>query len=238
LPGVQQKALGGNLFLPNDNAMSFLMSGQNQQATDDSRPQNVPAKSPSAPSLEQLHAQLAASLASRQQNSVLNPNALGASALNIAAMPATAALNLSGSSTNESPASAALNVQNSAPPSAMPATAAMNAASAAGQTNNLFDSATNLKSLINEHPSLAAGLNVSAAGQGLLNRLPSSNTIFPENLSTASFGNLLASSNRISSLLSLNNLLSRDPSMADLVLPNGTQLSSIQQANNLGTRFN
>lgn len=241
LTGMQQKGLGGNLggnlFLPNDNtAMSLLMSGQGQQ--DDSRQQNVQTKTPSAPSLEQLHAQLAASLAGRQQNSVLNPSALSASALNLAAMPATAALNLAGSSSNESPASAALNAQSGAPSSAMPATAAMNAATAAGQTNNLFDSATNLKSLINEHPGLAAGLNVSHSGQGLLNRLPSSNTIFPENLSTASFGNLLASSNRISSLLSLNNLLSRDPSMADLMLPNGTQFSaangiaSIQQANN------
>merc|ERR1712176_1750796 len=38
----------------------------------------------------------------------------------------------------------------------------------------------------------------------------------------ASMGNLLASSNRLSSLLSLNSFLSREPSLADLaMIPNG-----------------
>ncbi len=133
----------------------------------------------------------------------------------------------------------------------MPATAAMNAAvaaAAAGQVNNLFE-IPNLKSLVNEaaNPSNAAtsaaaaaaaagpyGASSLAASRSFLGtRLPSSNTIFPDQ-STASLGNLLTSSNRLSSLLSLGSFLSRDPSMADLlILPNNNNNNnSSSSANN------
>jgi hypothetical protein len=177
-------------------------------------------------------------LANRQQNGLnpqLHPGAgLASSALNnsnnnndgggpaSAAMNATAALN---------------NLQQQG--GGGPASAALNAAGGAASANSLFDSATNLKSLVGDQQQRPGGsgpqsqLGASAASQQLLSgRLPSTNTLFPENFSTASFGNLLASSNRLSSLLSLNSFLSRDPSTADLlgVLPQGAQQFSSSQA--------
>jgi hypothetical protein len=171
--------------------------------------------------LEQLHAQLAASLAAKQQKPI-NATALSASALNLAtSMSANSALRSSGgqSSATDNPASAALKAQLSS----TPATAAMDAASATTNANG-FESSANLQSLLSQNggmhpPSFAA----PGPRQGsLLNRLPSANTIFPENMSTASFGNLLGSSNRLSSLLSLNSFLgSREPSMADFAAATG-----------------
>lgn len=132
---------------------------------------------------------------------------------------------------SDNPASAALQQQFSL----NAATAALDADASAGQSsNNLFESALNLKSLLQEHQ--AAGNNpegqnggAQGARAGLMNRLPSSNTIFP---SVASFGNLLSSSNRLSSLLSLSSFVggpggnggvnSRDPSLADLAAAVGS----------------
>lgn len=120
-----------------------------------------------------------------------------------------------------SSATAALQAQSN---SSNPATAAMDAAAASSnQTNtNMFDSAANLQSLLNSHPSFQANNDNNNNSRGgmsshLLNRLPSSNAIFPEN-STLSFGGLLGSSNRLSSLLSLNSFGggSREASLADL----------------------
>jgi hypothetical protein len=119
--------------------------------------------------------------------------------------------------------------------SVMPATAAMNAAAAASKSNNLFESTPNLKSLVNEQQQQASqakrivngSLSNRVASQNLLNRLPSSGTIFPDNLSTASLSQLLQSnamqnnalsSNRLSSMLSLSGYLSREPSLVDLLL--------------------
>lgn len=107
-----------------------------------------------------------------------------------------------------------------------PATAAMNAALAAGQNANVFES-SQLNALVNEHAASApavvrsSALNGDAQGrrvpsQNGLNRLHSSNNIFPDSLSTASFGHLLGQ-NRVSSLLSLGSFLSRDPSLLDLL---------------------
>lgn len=108
---------------------------------------------------------------------------------------------------------------------ARPATAAMNAALAASQNANLFES-TQVNSLVNEHAASApavrsSALNADASGrrvpsQNVLNRLPSSNTIFPDSLSSASLSHMLAP-NRVSSLLSLGSFLSRDPSLVDLL---------------------
>lgn len=279
---LQQKGLGSNLFLNNENAMSFLMSGQKPPSAENLLQQQQQLnKTSSAPTIEQLHAQLAASLASRQQQNGLNAQA--ASQFNPAAMGsmgfASAAMNnamnnamgaaggggaasaaLAAAAGNNSlggmgnagglgggPASAAMNAtaalnnlqqqQNAggaAGGGGGPASAALNAAGG-GAGNALFESATNLKSLVDNQQQAAAAaagagggqqLGASVASQQLLNaRLPSSNTLFPDSLSTASFGNLLASSNRLSSLLSLNSFLSRDPSVADLmgVLPQGAQ---------------
>jgi hypothetical protein len=240
----QKSALGGNLFLGNDNAMaSFLMSQNQKQPSAENLLGHHQgggfSKTPSAPSIEQLHAQLAASLANRQQNGLtpqMNQSAtmgLASSALNNAAAGAAAA---AAGGNNAGPASAALHATaalNNLQQGGGPASAALSAAAAGGASNHLFDSAANLKSLVGDQQKGLAGapgsLGASAASQQLLSgRLPSSNTLFPENLSTASFGNLLASSNRLSSLLSLNSFLSRDPSTADLLgvgLPQGSAAS-------------
>ncbi|GAX24167.1 hypothetical protein FisN_4Lh252 [Fistulifera solaris] len=120
-----------------------------------------------------------------------------------------------------SSATAALQAQSN---SSNPATAAMDAAASSNQTStNMFDSAANLQSLLNSHPGFqGSNDNNNNSGRGgmsshLLNRLPSSTAIFPEN-STLSFGGLLGSSNRLSSLLSLNSFGggSREASLADL----------------------
>ena len=78
-------------------------------------------------------------------------------------------------------------------------------------------------------------------GQTLYNQLPPSNGMFPGSTSNPSLGNLLASSNRLNSLLSLNNFLSREPSLADLaMMPNGAQLAAlgVQQNQQDLARFN
>jgi hypothetical protein len=173
--------------------------------------------------LEQLHATLAASM---NQQKPLNASSLNASAHN-SMNPGTAALhnmqNGGGGGGQDNPASAALKAQSN------PATAAMDAASASSHANG-FESSANLKSLLNQNggvnlvPSFNGSSQVGNNGfhnQNVMNRLPSANTIFPENMSTASFGNLLGSSNRLSSLLSLNSFLgSREPSMADFAVLN------------------
>lgn len=118
----------------------------------------------------------------------------------------------------------------------MPATAAMNAAAASGKTSNLFEGNPNLKSLVNEQQQQAKAPAANrVANQNLMNRLPSSGTIFPDSLSNASLSNLLpgaaggapgaagagASSNRLNSMISLSSYLSREPSLVDLLLANG-----------------
>jgi hypothetical protein len=178
---------------------------------------------PNMPSIEQLQAQLA-TLSKQQAQGGANA-ALNAAALSMATNGG--GINLSHFQGGENPATAALN----AAASQQPATAAMNAAnSPGGQQNNLFDSATNLKSLLGSDQMNGGNGNPGAAqSQNLLNRLPSNN-MFQGNVSSASLGGLLASSNRLSSLLSLNSFLSRDPSLADLaMMPNGAQLAALQQ---------
>ena len=107
----------------------------------------------------------------------------------------------------------------------MPATAAMNISASAGQSNNLFESATNLKALIGNDLIGNESQKQLGHGSALNNLIPNG----------ASMGNLLASSNRLSSLLSLNSFLSREPSLADLaMIPNGAaQFAAFhqQQAN-------
>ena len=181
-----------------------------------------------SPSLEQLHAHLSASLAaSQQQQQQQQQNTLNmmGGAPGLAPNPATAALRgLAPASADQNPATAALQAQNGG--GSMPATAAMDAASATAQTSNsLFESAINLKSLLQEHQesvanAAAAANNAQLNGQALRNRLPSSGAIFPENLSTVSLSNLLGSSNRLNSLLSLNSF-SREASLADFAAANG-----------------
>jgi hypothetical protein len=54
----------------------------------------------------------------------------------------------------------------------------------------------------------------------MLNRLPSSGAFLPD---STSFGNLLGSSNRLNSLLSMNSLMgSREPSLMDIAALNST----------------
>lgn len=185
------------------------------------------SSSSGAPTIEQIQAHLAALSGSGGANAnSLNLAASMSAAASLTGKLAAAAAaqnnNDAAASASLNPASAALKAQTAS----MPATAAMDAASATAQTSaNLFDSAANLKSLLNEHSS---NLNASSstmdannvAGRPgfpssvLLNRLPSSNTIFPEN-SVVSLANMLGSSNRVSSLLSLNSF-SREASLADL----------------------
>jgi hypothetical protein len=220
----------------NDNPLSQLLA-QNQQQQSWNDLQQLGGMKPNMPSIEQLQAQLNA--LSKQQN---HPSAaLNAAALNFASNGGS--LNLSQLQSSENPATAALNAASSS----MPATAAMNAA--AQQSNNLFESATNLKSLLgndqagNESQQRGQGNNGRVPSQNLLNRLPSSNGMFPGSVSNQSLGNLLASSNRLSSLLSLNSFLSREPSLADLaMMPNGAQLAALgaqqnQQAE-MANRYN
>ena len=231
---MQKQALGAGLY-GNDNPLSLLVQNQQRQSLTDLT--QLGGLKPNMPSLEQLQAQLA-SLSNRQPNQGAGgaTAALNAAALNLASsMPAGSSVNLS-QFQSDNPATAALNAASSA----MPATAAMNAASAtAGQSNNLFDSATNLKSLLGNEQA-GSDPRPGAGSQGLLNRLPSSQGLFPGSVSNASLGNLLASSNRLSSLLSLNSFLSREPSLADLaMMPNGAQLAALQQTSQeMANRFN
>jgi len=104
-----------------------------------------------------------------------------------------------------------------------PATAAMNAALSSQSTNNMFESSSNLSSLVNQSVAAAAGPAAAAVRQlggrvsnQNFNRLPSSTSFLTDNLSSASLTHLLGG-NRVSSLLSLNGFLSRDPSLVDLM---------------------
>jgi hypothetical protein len=252
-PGMSQMNLNQNLqalnqlqmqkqfsasLLNSDNPLSQLLA-QNQQQHSWNDLQQLGGLKPNMPSIEQLQAQLAS--LSNQQNQGGASAALNAAALGLASNGGS--LNFS-QYQSESPATAALN----AAASSMPATAATNAASAAaGQVNNLFESATNLKALIgNDHAGndqqKGGNPNGRVPSNSYLNRLPSSNGMFPGNVSNASLGNLLASSNRLSSLLSLNSFLSREPSLADLaMMPNGAQLAAYgaqQNAQDKANRYN
>lgn len=174
----------------------------------------------SAASIEQLQAQLAA-LAGHQNGGNSNNNYSNA-ATNFQNFMQLKQNNQNSGDSGFSSATAALQAQSN---SSNPATAAMDAASSSNQTNtHMFDSAANLQSLLNSHPGFQGNNdnNNNNSGRGgmsshLLNRLPSSGAIFPEN-STLSFGGLLGSSNRLSSLLSLNSFGggSREASLADL----------------------
>jgi hypothetical protein len=217
-----QKHLG---FMDNSNPLSQLLL-QNQQHQSFTDLQQLGGLKPTMPSIEQLQAQLAT--LSKQQNQGGGASAaLNAAAFNLASGGASGGVGSTHFMSSDNPATAALNATSSGVGS-MPATAAMNSNSD-GQTNNLFDSATNLKALIgNDQAGNDAQKAAAAAG---LNRLPSSTGMFPGSISNASLGNLLASSNRLSSLLSLNSFLSREPSLADLaMMPNGAaQFAAFQQ---------
>mmetsp|Transcript_9590 Transcript_9590/g.28634 ORF Transcript_9590/g.28634 Transcript_9590/m.28634 type:complete len:479 (+) Transcript_9590:69-1505(+) len=216
-----QKQLGLGLVdnNSNNNVLSQLLM-QNQPRPSLQDLQQLGLKS-TTPSIEQLQAQIA-SLTKQQNEGGVN-NAFNAAALNLASGgAASAAMGFSQfQQTTENPATAALNAAANPAPSAMPATAAMNINAASGQSNNLFESATNLKALIGND----LGVNDQQKQLGPASAL---NNLIPNG---ASMGNLLASSNRLSSLLSLNSFLSREPSLADLaMLPNGAaQFAAFQQ---------
>lgn len=214
LPGLAPGFAGAfTQFQMQQNPLSHLLV-QNQQRQSWNDLQQLGGLKPNMPSIEQLQAQLAT--LSKQQNQVGANATLNAAALNFAngGGPNTAQLQ-----PMDNPATAAMN----AAVSSMPATAAMNAASAAaGQATNLFDSATNLKSLLGNEQN---GTDSQKAAQ-LQGQMMVPNGMFPSN---PSLGNLLGS-NRLSSLLSLNSFLSRDPSMADF----GGQLAALQQQNQQG----
>lgn len=214
-----------NQFQMQQNPLSQLLV-QNQQRQSWNDLQQLGGLKPNMPSIEQLQAQLAT--LSKQQNQGGASAALNAAALNLAN---GGGLNLAQLQQADNPATAALNGVPGGP-----ATAAMNAASAtAGQSNNLFDSATNLKSLIGNEQ---GGADAQKAAQ-LQGQMMAQNAMFPGSVSNASLGNLLASSNRLSSLLSLNSFLSRDPSLADLaMMPNGAQLAALQQQSQQGMARN
>lgn len=233
---MQKQAMGGMYA---DNPLSQLLA-QNQQRQSWNDLQQLGGLKPNMPSLEQLQAQLA-TLQNRQGQGQGGASA-AMNALNFAA--SNNGMSQFGQS-NENPATAALNAASSP----MPATAAMNAGgSSNAQSNNLFESATNLKALLGNDPSdnnqqmsgAPGGAGRNNPSQNLLNRLPSGASMFQSN---ASLGNLLASSNRLSSLLSLNSFLSREPSLADLaMMPNGAQLAAFgvgqQNAQEMANRFN
>ncbi|KAL7569152.1 hypothetical protein ACA910_016979 [Epithemia clementina (nom. ined.)] len=214
--------LGGSATAALNGATSGSLS-QSQSQNDNSSSDGATKLSATSQFEQFLAARLAA----------VNQNSSSCGLANFGAASAALKFQLP-SSSNDNPASAALQQQFSS----MPATAAMDADSAAAQTsNNLFESALNLKSLLQEHQAASSqvAINENNGGQGatrgsLMNRLPSSGTIFP---SVASFGNLLNSSNRLSSLLSLSSFgggnggpggssgapgpgASRAPSLADL----------------------
>jgi hypothetical protein len=159
-----------------------------------------------------------------------NGNAFTALLNQVAANQVAAAAVASNNNPSLNMATAALNAQqgNTMGNGGMqqPATAAMNASIQSNtNSNNLFDSAINLKSLLDEHKAQTEQqqLQQSAAAQALFNRLPPQSGLFHgsdsgvnNNMSTISLSNLLGSSNRLSSLLSLNSFLgSREASLAD-----------------------
>ena len=192
---------------------------------------NASGAADSTPSLEQLHANLSASLPHQFGSfagslgslgsfaSLTQPGGMGAAT---AALAGSASAALAAANRGSNPATAAL--QSMANPIESSATAAT-----AATGSNIFESALNLESLLQEYQGaqqqeqerqrknpLAGSFNGNpgAPSQVLLNRLPSSGTIFP---STTSLGNLgIGSSNRISSLLSLGSLVNSRDSLADL----------------------
>ena len=216
-----QKQLGMGLIDNNSNNVlsQLLMQNQQRQSLEDF--QQLGQLKSTVPSIEQLQAQIASLTQQQNQGGTNAFNA--AHALNLASggvATTNAALGLSQlhHQSIENPATAALNASNTGPStmSTMPATAAMNNSASAGQTNNLFESATNLKALIGNDTVGSHNHNESQRSFGTANAL---NNLIPNG---ASMGNLLASSNRLSSLLSLNSFLSREPSLADLaMIPNG-----------------
>lgn len=223
-----QKQLGIGIMdnSANNNVLSqLLIQNQHRQSLEDL--QQLGGLKPTVPSIEQLQAQIAT--LTKQQNQGGVNSAFNAAALNLASGGATSAvMGLSHlQQSTENPATAALNASATPGPvsaSAMPATAAMNI-SASGQSNNLFESATNLKALIGNDLVGNESQKQLAPASALNNLIPNG----------ASMGNLLASSNRLSSLLSLNSFLSREPSLADFaMIPNGAaQFAAFhqQQAN-------
>jgi hypothetical protein len=233
---MQKQAMSG--MYGAENPLSQLLA-QNQQRQSWNDLQQLGGLKPNMPSLEQLQAQLA-TLQNRQGQGQGGASA----ALNALNFASNNGMSQYGQG-NENPATAALNAASSP----MPATAAMNAGgSSNAQSNNLFESATNLKALLGNDPSdnnqqmagAPGGPGRNNPSQNLLNRLPSAANMFQSN---ASLGNLLASSNRLSSLLSLNSFLSREPSLADLaMMPNGAQLAAYgvgqQNAQEMANRFN
>ena len=225
---MQKQLSAGLLAAQGDNPLSqFLAQNQHQQQQSWNDLQQLGGLKPNMPSIEQLQAQLAS--LSKQQNQGGASAALNAAALSMAN---GGSMNFShfhnnNNSNSDNPATAALNA------SSMPATSASQAANAAaGQSNNFFESATNLKALIGNDQGGNDNMQAKVGGSGgnFLGRLPSSNGMFPGLTSNASLGNLLASSNRLNSLLSLNSFLSREPSLADFaMMPNGAQLAALQQ---------
>lgn len=212
---AQKQFSAGLLGAHSDNPLSqFLAQNQRQQSWNDL--QQLSGLKQNLPSIEQLQAQLAS--LSQQQN-----QGSATAALNAAALSMANGANLAQLQHSDNPATAALN--------AMPST------TATAQSNNLFESAANLKALIGNDQNFVESLQAKASGPAsgvssnhVLNRLPSSSGLFPGFTSSASLGNLLASSNRLNSLLSLNSFLSREPSLADFAkLPNGAQLAALQQ---------
>jgi HSF-type DNA-binding len=165
--------------------------------------------SASTSSLEQLQAQLKA-LTQQQQQHQTQPqpppaNNTASSSSQLTAFLSQVAASQVAQGNNNSRATAALNAQQQA---MQPATAAMN--SSQSTNHHLFDSAMNLKSLLEEHKA-----QTELQQAALMNRPGGSEGA---NLnSTMSFGNMLGSSNRLSSLLSLNSFLgsSRETSLAD-----------------------
>jgi hypothetical protein len=216
---LQMQALFPNA---RDQALAAFAAGQKRQSASDFASYGLnPVAIGALEQLQQLGNAYAGATAgapgfSQQQQAAM-------AALGGMQAPAPAA---SGTTDSSAPASAA---------NAMPATAAMNAAAASGKTSNLFEGNPNLKSLVNEQPQQGQTKGAAngtlanrAASQNLMNRLPSSGTIFPDSLSTASLSHLLPgagggagnqmSSNRLSSMISLSSYLSREPSLVDLLL--------------------
>lgn len=221
---MQKQLSAGLLAAQADNPLSqFLAQNQQQQSWNDLH--QLGGLKPNMPSIEQLQAQLAS--LSKQQHQGGASAALNAAAFSMANGGAMNFAQFQNMSSSESPATAALNNASSS----MPATSASQAANAAaGQSNNLFESATNLKALIGNDQSENGQGKAGVHGASFMNRLPSSTGMFPGLTSNASLGNLLASSNRLNSLLSLNSFLSREPSLADFaMIPNGAQLAALQQ---------
>jgi hypothetical protein len=204
-----------------DQALAAFAAGQKRQSASDFARFGLNPSSMSA--LEQLQ-QLGNAYGASQGNAVAQQQAAAAAAALGMQAP------LPGGQNGDSAAANGGALANS-----MPATAAMNAA--AGKNSNMFDGNTNLKSLVNEQPQQQGGQRT--ANQNLINRLPSSGTIFPDSVSNPSLSHLLQgggqagaagnnamSNNRLSSMISLSSYLSREPSLVDLLLasqPGGGQ---------------